>query len=679
MDHPSPVVTATIGEHFHSASNKARRSRKTTTSSAASASSGEGTTGTSVDGHTVASSGSGGGESTTNKHRSTRRRFTNEGATGVSVTSTTTRESHRSADSTTGPAEGGNSTSKKPSSSRSHKGSTSSSSERERDRERKHSSMRRKKTTSSNTGSSSTPATTNASLPTRRPSPSRDKTDDSSDDDDGPGGALSGDDRSEKSGGAASVGETGAGFAAAFGDAGGADWGAFPTTKTTTTTTTTDNAFGAFDSAFSSDFGSMEPSNFDSSVPTAFDSARFPTAVNDSYDPPSFSAGFPPLAPPKKIYEKAPLEHVPQLPSTDNPILLPPRQLLASKCVPSPVANPLNGNWIVVRTNPQGEHFLAEVDPSRQGVQVCSVAILSVDLQRKIATKYGVSVSAVDTVLTCAVGIHKSHGEARPRVAALLDLLVLDNNEVLRVIAIWQWGYGTSSHPVALQTVLSPPSGSDFIYNTESLLVSDSCVFVSGASPKGPCVFLCKPTVRDTWSANFVGKEAARIACMSVTLCAPQRPYPYLAIALTDGSLSVWTYDAAMTVNSKSTEAFRRLLYPLCRLESTKILLDTKLCPISKFSTMQSMGGTFFWGGFQAKLMVHFIVGSEDIISSVFIFVAFISSDFISVAVRCSQPSWILHTPTMDNTQTFRFEFVILGSRLSRRSVFVSCRHAGLA
>jgi hypothetical protein len=252
-----------------------------------------------------------------------------------------------------------------------------------------------------------------------------------------------------------------------------------------------------------------------------------------------------------------------------------------------------------------------------------STPIFSTELQRKIAQKYKtVTATAVDTVLTLAVGVHHAHGYTRTRVACLMDVIVendssssttpssVNKRDVLRLIAIWQWGYGTTTQWIPLQTILSPPSGSDFSYNPASLLICDSCVFVSGASPKGPCVFLSKPTVKETWSANFVGKESARIAHMAVTTCgvytseipgggAPsttstskknlqpmagssalpsQAPrLPYLAIALTDGSLSVWTYEAATKVSSKTTaanasDAIRRLLYPLCRLEGTKVL-----------------------------------------------------------------------------------------------------------
>jgi hypothetical protein len=359
-------------------------------------------------------------------------------------------------------------------------------------------------------------------------------------------------------------------FAAAFGETN------LDFTAATTTTTTTNTATGsAFDPSAFSSFDSFPVETMDTTNKDAGSGAF------DYVPPPVFA--LPPPPPPQKIYDKTPLVNPPVYNNPVNRSFLTekPRKVASSAPgLPPPVINPLNGHWIVCQTNPtNGEKYLCQVDP-HTGAQVLSVPLLSTELQRKVATKYGVSANAVDTILQVSVGIHKSKHEGgtatRSRVACLMDLLVLDNTEVLRVVGIWQWGYAAAGHPIALQSVLSPPSGSDFIYNPLSLLVADSCVFVSGASAKGPCVFLCKPTVRETWSANFVGKETARISCMSVTksnaLAGGGTNNPYLAIALTDGSLSVWTYEPAMQVSSKTTEVVRRLVYPLCRLEGNKIL-----------------------------------------------------------------------------------------------------------
>ena len=362
-----------------------------------------------------------------------------------------------------------------------------------------------------------------------------------------------------------------------FGDAGdaaafAADFESAPDMTATATDSGASNFEAAFGS-FPTDFGAFPATTDTATTAGAF---ALDNSNDDGYQPSAF--GFPamePPPPPKPVYDKTPIDNPPSVSwSTPHSVQFADkaRPLLDQSSTPAPVANPLDGHLILCRKNLRQEHMLCEWNP-HTGAQVASVAILSQDLQRKIAAKYGVNVRSVDNVLTLAVGLHQSHGYTRPRVAALLDLSVQDNNEVLRVIAIWQWGYGSTSQTIQLQSVVGPPSGSDFSYNTESLIISDSCIFVSGASAKGPCVFLCKPTVRDTWSANFVGKESARIASMATTVLSD---CPYLAIALTDGSLSIWTYEAATKVSSKTTEALRRLLFPLCKLDGSKLLQKCK-------------------------------------------------------------------------------------------------------
>ena len=235
-----------------------------------------------------------------------------------------------------------------------------------------------------------------------------------------------------------------------------------------------------------------------------------------------------------------------------------------------PVPNPLNGNLIFC-TSRDGEMYIQEVDPQRGFVPVLSSPILTPELHKKVTTKYNRSAYGVDNVLKLCVGVHRSHGQPRLRVVAVVDLLVLDSKHILRAMAVWQWGYGGSTHPVSLQFLLSPPSGTDYAYNPESIVAADGIVFVAGASAKGPCIFMCKPSVRESWSANFLAPDG-KITCMAVTATI-DRQYPYMAVGMADGSLSVWTYAAALKQSaSKKNEPFRRLLYPLCRLDALWVL-----------------------------------------------------------------------------------------------------------
>lgn len=234
-----------------------------------------------------------------------------------------------------------------------------------------------------------------------------------------------------------------------------------------------------------------------------------------------------------------------------------------------PVKNPLNGN-IIFCTSKNGEMYIQEVDPTRGFVQVLSSPILTSELHKKVTTKYTRSAYGVDNVLKLCVGVHRSHGQPRLRVVAVIDLLVLDSKHILRAMAVWQWGYGTTN-PVSLQFLLSPPSGTDYFYHPETIVAADNIVFVAGASAKGPCIFMCKPSVRESWSANFLA-PSGKVTSMAVTAII-ERTHPYMAVGMSDGSLSVWTYAAALKQSaSKKNEPVRRLLYPLCRLDALSVL-----------------------------------------------------------------------------------------------------------
>lgn len=272
-------------------------------------------------------------------------------------------------------------------------------------------------------------------------------------------------------------------------------------------------------------------------------------------------------APRRDALNKSPLKNPPK--RTPRKLCLLEKAVFAQNFACPPVTNPLNGN-IIFCTSRDGEMYIQEVDPKRDFVQVLSSPVLTPGLHRKVTTKYSRSAYGIDNVLKLCVGIHRSHGQPRVRVVTAIDLLILDSKHILRAIAVWQWGYGTD-HPVSLQFLLSPPSGTDYAYNPESLLAADNCVFIAGQSTKGPCVFMCKPSVRESWSANFLA-PSGKIMTMAVN-SDPKRNYPYLAVGMADGSLSVWTYAAAMKQTaSKQNEPFRRLLFPLCRLEALWVL-----------------------------------------------------------------------------------------------------------
>ena len=419
--------------------------------------------------------------------------------------------------------------------------------------------------------------------------------------------------------------------------------------------------FGAFPADFGGSVGSGNSnSNSNSNRNTTNDPFGFDAGMDEGdaeYEPASFAAfntdfdaGWtnataatveetPPLrrlAPPKKVYNTSPIEKPPinQVESSSMKIkwITPyPNIILSSspssssssssskttttkkgKQLPPPaVANPLTGNLIVskqfVSSTCSSNYDILEWDPQTR-TQIMGMPILTSDLIRTVVHKYRVTPKAVDTVWTVRAGVHYDRDAQKycVRVAALVDLTILGdrNHEVLRIIAIWNWGYysnsdssrNSSTEIIALQAVISPPSGSDFSYDTTSLVVADDCIFIAGASSnKGPCVFLSKPTIRETWSANFVGKNTKYHISHMATLPSSSSfnsnndgsnnndRFPYIAIALTDGTLSVWTYEAATKLHKNSTETVRRLLFPFCRLDTNKGRM--KSFPITRWNS----------------------------------------------------------------------------------------------
>jgi hypothetical protein len=394
----------------------------------------------------------------------------------------------------------------------------------------------------------------------------------------------------------------------------------------------------AFGASFSKDFGSFSEGvkatkptrrtggNDDSNIdPFGFSSSELIGGGRGQEAAPSFGNGleFGGDWKPQTVYDKSPIEkppsnHVESLYTKIKWITPRPNMVVASSPEnqnPSPVANPLNGNLIVCRPAPSQTRSrscdIVEWCPQRQ-TQVLATSILTTDLKRKVVLKYGVIPEAVDTVWTVSAGVHRTSDNTEAlRVAALIDLTILGDRskEVLRLIAVWNWGHssGDTEGGPRLQSILSPPSGSDFTYDTKSLKVADGCIFVAGASEKGPCVFLNKPTVRETWSANFIAKNTdLRISSMAVTnapksppdpvptssdnesstndSCGADHRLPYLAVALNDGSLSVWTYEAATKLTGKTKEAVRKVIFPLCRLHALKVLQG---CPVTAWSSME--------------------------------------------------------------------------------------------
>jgi hypothetical protein len=332
-------------------------------------------------------------------------------------------------------------------------------------------------------------------------------------------------------------------------------------------TVTNTQSFGTVFSsdAFSPDFHS-----------TFFDGGNFPSAeqIDTSSgfpsmpafeEEPSFAFASEPVfgEQNKPVFDTSPLTDVPTI--SPEELSLVQRSVLSKKFQGSPVINPLNGNIIFCDSSKDGVH-LREVDP-RRCVQVACVPVLSLELQNEVARKYDSAVSSIDVVRHVAAGLQVSQGETRVLVTAIVDLLVLASQDIIRVVAVWRWSSGGFPTSAFLECIATPPSGGEHAYDCSSLEIGDGLLFIAGSSSKGPCVFVSRLNAKEGWSVNSISGAGA-IRTMATNL-ATKREYPYLAIALTGGSISVWTYKAALvsTVSKEST-----CLFPLCLLEHASVL-----------------------------------------------------------------------------------------------------------
>jgi hypothetical protein len=138
---------------------------------------------------------------------------------------------------------------------------------------------------------------------------------------------------------------------------------------------------------------------------------------------------------------------------------------------------------------------------------------------------------------------------------------------------LWRWGYGMPL--VGLQYALSLPPNNDYPFDSDSLQFADSIIFLAGSSSKGTVVFVCKPVVSNSWSANHVS-SSARVCRLSLVDFTNRGKFPYLAVALSDSSLAVWTYKAALSTNAFKDKALTRVLFPLCRLDYQAVQVSLK-------------------------------------------------------------------------------------------------------
>jgi hypothetical protein len=296
-------------------------------------------------------------------------------------------------------------------------------------------------------------------------------------------------------------------------------------------------------------------------------------------------------------WDKSPHETVPTTSVTSSLLSLSASTSLAvdKPFLYKPLTHPLNGNLILatatVTQSAAGCPCWQEVDPHRDCVSILAAPIVSSELQQRVATKYNATISRLDKIVCATLGLHALHGQARLRLSCIMDLHVLESNQpLLRVLVVWQWGYG-APHPVSLQFVMSlPPSNTKNVrIQAESLQCADGLLFLAGFSTttNEPCVYICKPSVGETWSMVTLQSCKSPITELAVTLLEQRTARPYLAVALQDGSVSVWDYRVAMSGAShqhdtdseplqKQQQQNQQWLLPLCQLDALSVLQQQK-------------------------------------------------------------------------------------------------------
>lgn len=231
---------------------------------------------------------------------------------------------------------------------------------------------------------------------------------------------------------------------------------------------------------------------------------------------------------------------------------------------PGPTTNPLTGNLIVCRC--EGSNFvIEEVSLTRNQTSAPSISanILGSELKTKLAKSASISenaqVTGICSVVSLAAGVHRVRGRRRVRVAVIAEVLVVSSGSQgvrrMRVVAVWKWGYSSGGKDLAsLQSVLTTSSIDDGsnTYDPKSLQVADGLLFLGGhtvlksGEESKPVVFIAKPAVRDVWASVGIGDSySVSVSALAVI----NDTNTFLAVGLTDGSVSVWTYDLAVRTN----------------------------------------------------------------------------------------------------------------------------------
>jgi hypothetical protein len=269
--------------------------------------------------------------------------------------------------------------------------------------------------------------------------------------------------------------------------------------------------------------------------------------------------------PDETVWDTDPHETVPSLPAS-QPWKIQLKRSIRKQPVVEPIHNPKTGHVVFVHQlpEPNASYWLSQVD-TETNQQVIGFPILDQALRDRVKAKYNANILYIHKVWRIAAG------GSTGNVAALFDAKAIESSTTMRLIVGWD-------ELGVLQYVLTPPSGGDFVYNIQNFAIANASIFLAGGSPKGSCIFVSRPAIRESWSANFL-TGSGQITAMAV---APHGR-PWVVVGLTDQSITVWAYKPS--TNSK------RWLLPLCRLDVTEQLQTVPASPLPGVEGDADSGG----------------------------------------------------------------------------------------
>lgn len=237
--------------------------------------------------------------------------------------------------------------------------------------------------------------------------------------------------------------------------------------------------------------------------------------------------------------------------------------------------NPLTNNVILCRK--QGKRWVInEFHTSTGPIAICTTEISCPEIQRKLD---GVRVCGVKEIEGVTAGLHYNNGQARVSIGVLLSLYAFGVSEPLKMIAVWNWGYG-EGRLNSLNTVFPSPLPK-FACDRSTLSIADRCVFMAGVVDSKAAIFISKLHENQEWIPSVVNMDSAsatdpgKIICMEV-----HTEGKVIAISTEMGGISIYSYSELI---SSRTEAYdKQQIKLLCILQGVSAF---DRAPTSIFST----------------------------------------------------------------------------------------------